>query len=170
MRPSRVASLLLVALAMVQAAHYGPLLPDTVATHFNSAGQPNEWSSRASFLIFNLVFVVGMAVVFLVLPPLLSKIPNEWINMPNKDYWLAPERREQSLAAMQSWMEWLGAATIALLLSITQMTIEANLSEPVALAPGVWLLSAAYGVGLIVWTAAFLRWTFRKPRDAGADA
>jgi uncharacterized membrane protein len=162
MRPSRAIILLLVALALLQAAYYAPLLPDPVASHFNSAGQPNDWMSRTAFITFNLGMLVGMAALFLGLPPLVSKIPNEWINMPRKEYWLAPERRAETLDTMARWMEWLGVATLALLLAITQLTIEANLSgQP--LDSAVSTLTVAYMAFMGVWLVAFLRWAFKKP-------
>ncbi len=169
MRPSRAVILALVALALLLAAHYAPLLPDPVASHFNSAGQPNDWMSRNGFIAFNLVMLVGMAALFLGLPPLLSKIPNEWINMPRKDYWLAPERRAETLDTMARWMEWLGVATLALLLGITQLTIEANLSGGPQLDDTVWVLTTIYMVFMAVWIIGFLVWAFKKPPEATKD-
>lgn len=163
MRPSRAAILLLVALALLQAAYFGPQLPDPVASHFNSAGEPNDWMARGAFIAFNLAMLIGMAALFLALPPLISKVPNEWINMPNKDYWLAPGHRESTLDTMARWMEWLGAATLALLLAITQLTIEANLSGGQQLDDTVWNLTAGYLVVMAIWVVGFLRWALKKP-------
>lgn len=163
MRPSRAVTLLLVALALLQLVHYWPLLPEVMATHFDASGQADGWSSKSSFLITNLLFTLGMAALFLALPLLLNKIPNEWINMPNKEYWLAPERREETLATMQIWMEWIGAATVALLIAITQMTIEANLSGAQDLGQGFAALMTGYLVVMAVWIVGFLRWAFKKP-------
>lgn len=163
MRPSRAVILLLIALALLQAAFYAPRLPDPVASHFNSAGQPNDWMARNAFLAFNLVMLIGMAALFLVIPPLISRVPNEWINMPRKDYWLAPERRAATLEQMARWMEWMGAVTVAFLLAITQLTIEANLSGAQQLDNTVWMLTGAFLVALAVWMVGFLRWTLKKP-------
>jgi uncharacterized membrane protein len=163
MRPSRALILLLVALALLQTARYAPLLPDPVASHFNAAGQPNDWMSRAAFLAFNLLTLLGMAALFLFLPPLVARLPDAWINMPHKEYWLAPERRSQTLDTMTRWMEWLGAATIALLLAITQLTIEANITGGGQLDETVAILTAAYMVLMAVWVVGFLAWAFRKP-------
>jgi uncharacterized membrane protein len=167
MRPSRAIIILLIALALLQAAHYAPLLPDPVASRFDSAGQPNDWMSRRAFVTLNLVMFLGMAALFLGLPPLLRKIPNEWINMPRKDYWLAPERRDATLDTIARWMEWLGAATLALLLGITQLTIEANLSGGQQLDNTAWVITAIYIVVMGAWVIGFLVWAFKKPSEQG---
>lgn len=163
MRPSRLIIFLLVVLTLLQAVHYAPLLPEQMATHFDGAGQADGWSSKTSFILLNVGMTVGMALLFLALPALIGKMPDAWINMPNKDYWFAPERRATTLDAMQRWMEWIGAATIALLIGITQLTIEANLSGGQELSQGVWLLTTAYFVVMVVWIAGFLRWAFKAP-------
>lgn len=163
MRPSRAVIFLLIALALLQAAYFGSRLPDPVVSKFNAAGQPSDWMSRGGFLAFNLVMLIGMGALFLALPSLISRVPNEWINMPNKDYRLAPERRAATLEQMARWMEWMGAATLAFLLGITQLTIDANLREPVQLGPGVAALTIAYLVLLVIWAILFLRWSYQKP-------
>ena len=163
MRPSRALILLLIVLALLQAVHYGPLLPDEIATHFDAAGQANEWTSKTGFLLTNLAFMIGMAALFFALPAGLSKIPNEWISMPNKDYWLAPERRAATLERVQRWSEWLGVATVALFLGITELTVLANLSTDPALGQGFWVLFGAYMIFMVGWVVGFLQWAFRKP-------
>lgn len=163
MRPSRAVIFLLIALALLQAAYFGSRLPDPVVSKFNAAGQPSDWMSRGGFLAFNLVMLIGMGVLFLALPPLISKVPNEWINLPRKEYWLAPERRAATLDQMARRLEWMGAGTLAFLLGITQLTIDANLREPVQLGAGVGALTTVYLVLLVIWAILFLRWSYQKP-------
>ena len=49
MKGPSIAFLLLVALVSAQVAHYYPLLPDPMASHFGLDGAPNGWSSRVTF-------------------------------------------------------------------------------------------------------------------------
>ncbi len=149
--------LVLVVLALLQAVHYAPLLPEQVATHFNAAGQPDGWSSSSEYLVTNLLLCGGMAALFLLVTSLMKKLPNEWINMPHKDYWLAPERRDATLSALQKQMEWLGAATLALLVGITQLTIEANLSSGPLDNQIFWLLFGSYMIYAVVWAVRLVR-------------
>lgn len=63
-------------------------------------------------------------------------------------------------------MEWLAAATLALLLALTQLTIQANLESEAAL-PGdaFWLLFGSYMIFFVVWLVWLLRvWYARPPR------
>ncbi len=142
--------LLLVVLALLQVVHYAPLLPQQVATHFNAAGQPDGWSSASEFLLTNLLLFGGMTVLFLGVTGLAKKLPNEWINMPHKDYWLAPERRNTTLGALQNQMEWLAVATLALLIGITQLTIDANLRGETLNSQIFWLFFGSYMVYVVV--------------------
>ena len=169
MRTSRLLILLLIGLAVLQARYFAPLLPEQVASHFDAAGLADGWSAKGDFLALNLVFVVGMGLLFLGVTALLNKIPDDWINLPHKDYWLAPERRDATLNAINGQMEWLAAATLALLIGLTQLTIGANLASAAAL-PGdaFWLLFGGYMIFFVVWLVGLLRkWYARPPREEG---
>jgi uncharacterized membrane protein len=162
MNTPRLVILLVLVLALLQAVHYAPLLPEQVATHFNSAGQPDDWSSKSAFLWMNLLFIGGMAVLFVGITSLTKKLPNEWINMPHRDYWLAPERRDATLVGLQKQMEWMAAATMAFLLGITQLTIEANLKGAPLDNRAFWLMFGAYIVYIVIWVVRFVR-SFNPP-------
>ena len=169
MRASRALILLLIALALFQYAHYEPLLPELVPSHFNAAGQPDAWTAKTTFLLTNLIFVIGMAALFTGVTSLVKKLPNAWINMPNKGYWLAPERRDATMDALQRQMEWLGAATLALLVGITQLTIEAAMTAQSLNNRAFWILSGGYFLIVTFWLVRFGLWAYRrspKPDEA----
>ncbi len=167
MSASRYVIILLVLLAALQSVHYAPLLPDPMPTHFGDAGQPDESTPKTQYLLINFAAILGMAILFLVLPRAIRKIPNDWINMPRKDYWLAPEKRTETMNALQRQMEWLGAATIALLIGITQLTILAALSSGPLDSQALLLLFILYGLYAAIWTVRFTVWATRRPaRDS----
>ena len=164
MRFSQALILLLLVLAFLQYTYFAPLLPEQIASHFDAAGRADGWSPKGDFFALNLAFVVGMALLFLGLAAWLAKIPNEWISLPHKDYWLAPERRAATLETLQQQMEWLAATTVALLLGITQLTIQANLDGGDAWPrDAFWLLFGGYMVCFIVWLITLLRKWYAKP-------
>lgn len=171
MTPSRLVILLLIVLAVLQYTYYEPLLPDRIASHFDVAGQADGWSSKSAFLLSNLALIAGLALIFLSFPSWLGKIPNARINLPNKDYWLAPGRRAATLQTIQRQMEWLGAATLVLFLGVAQLSIEANLTGRPTLGPAPWVLSGCYLLAMTVWLVRFIRWAYaRPPREDGAQA
>ncbi len=45
---------------LAQALYYWPLLPDTVASHFDLHGRPDGWTSRSSYAYFGVEFTVGL--------------------------------------------------------------------------------------------------------------
>lgn len=169
MRPSRLAIFLLILLAFWQLFHYEPLLPQRMATHFDGAGTADGWSSRSEFLRTNAIMVAGFGILFVGITALIGRVPDAHINLPNKQYWLAPERRATTLDWIGRQMEWFGAATIALLLGMTQLTILANLSGGNALGDAFWWLFGGYMLYMTAWLVALLRKAYaRAPRQEGA--
>ncbi|HET8577739.1 MAG TPA: DUF1648 domain-containing protein [Methylomirabilota bacterium] len=165
MRAQRAVSLVLLVLVALQIAYFYPQLPETVASHFDAAGRPNGWAPKGAFLGLYAAVVGLMVGLFLIVPVLLARLPVALINLPNKDYWLAAERREQTWTTIQLHLLTLGNATVALVLIIFQLAIRANLSRSPSLSPVVWILLAAFLGFAVAWTVRFLR-AFRLPPRA----
>ncbi len=166
MRISLLCIVMLFVLAVGQTVFYYGQLPPTMASHFDGAGQVNGFQSKAAFFgIYWFVMVLSIG-TFVPMGFLLRLIPVQFINLPHKDYWLAPEtpeRRAESINYLVGHMEGMAAATLALLLVVFQMTICTNLngSSVLPLAP-TWLALGSYFVFVFVWmTKLLLR--FRKP-------
>jgi hypothetical protein len=122
--------LILVALLAVagvaQAVAWWPQLPERVASHFDLSNRVDGWMGRTAFLVLTVGLQVFLAVLFIALPVLLERLPDSLINLPDKDYWLAPARRSGSLAHMSSGLLAIGAATLMLLLVVFQGIFELN--------------------------------------------
>ena len=85
------------------------------------------------------------------------------VNLPHRDYWLAPERREAALAALAGF-GWVFACLVTLFVAGMHWAIlDAHASVPPRLAePYVHLLLGASFVALVAWIIAlYLR--FRGP-------
>lgn len=150
-------------LGIAEALYYYPLLPDRVAIHFNAAGIADAWGPKSAFLeIFGLVFNI-VAVLFCGLALLLRRIPDSMMNLPNKDYWLAPERREQTMARLTDQMFFTGAMTLILLDALFFLTMKANLTtSPTLPATLMWAMIIGFIVINIAWIVSMLR-SFRLP-------
>jgi uncharacterized membrane protein len=143
-------------------AYYLPMLPDPLATHFDAAGRANAWSDHTSFVRSVAVLVAITAAIFFG-GGLLGRIPDRLINLPNKDYWLASERRDETLAFMCDWLRWFVVLTLALLTLVIGMSLRANLATPPQLSGNaLWLVAAYTVIALAMMLAAF--WRFRKRR------
>ena len=139
------------------------VLPERVAIHFGAGGLPDSWASNRS----STLLMLGVhALVFVSLyfsPRLLATIPSRWISLPNRNYWLAPERRSEAVAKFSQFMWQYGTAVFLFMLLAGVLTMRANLSEPVRLDEGVLLIGLAIFLAYTAyWTIALLR-AFRVP-------
>jgi uncharacterized membrane protein len=132
---------------------YQSRLPERLASHFDGAGNPNGYMSKTTFFGFHLAAIGVLTAVFLLLPALLRYVPSSLINLPNKDYWLAPERRKETLAHLSGRLTGFGAVTLALLAIVMELVIRANLPGSDGKLPSkpMWILLGAYAVFLILW-------------------
>ncbi len=155
--------LALVVLALVQIQHYGPILPDRVASHFDGSGRANAFQDKAAFMRFYMGLVVLLAAVFGLMPKLIRRLPSSMINLPNRDYWLAPERREETLDVLDDRMAWMGVLVLALVTGLMELTFRTNLTGNPSLPPSLMVPVLVGFVALtLAWTVALLV-RFRRP-------
>ena len=129
MRVRPVPLILFVLLCLVlagEAAYFLPMLPDRLATHFDASGRANGWSSQAGFRAIIAVLIVIFAAMFAG-SGLLRRVPDRFMNLPNKSYWLAPDRRDQALAFISDWVRWFLVMAMSLLTLVIGMVLRANL-------------------------------------------
>lgn len=148
---------LMFAAAAAHLAYYYPRLPDVVASHFGPGGQPDDWSSKRTYTTVILAITGFLAITFAGMGVFLRRLPDSLINFPNRDHWLAPSRRDESLAAFVRMLHGFGAATIALLIAMNQLVFDANLRPPARLGAASWLLIAAYLAFTVLWTIVLYR-------------
>src|SRR6202790_4390417 len=72
-------------------------LPPTVASHFDAAGQPNAFMSRSGYVRFVLSVAVALPVAVVVILWAVYSCATD-LKMPNREYWLAPERLDRTRA------------------------------------------------------------------------
>lgn len=163
MRLPQIALVVALAIAAVQIAYYYPQLPDIMASHFDFSGAPNSWQPKAVFFgLFSFIYVF-FTIMFWSLPHLILVTPPSLINVPNKDYWLAPERREITAHLIGDHLLWLGAFVIGFLILVCQLAIVADLpGRSAGLGSEVWWLTGIFAAITIVWTIRFVR-MFRVP-------
>ena len=154
---------LMVLLAVGQSAYYYPQLPDVVASHFNAAGAPNDWTSKNAFYGLYAAMIGLIVLVFAFVPARLGRLPVAWISLPHKDYWLAPERRRETMRRIAGQMLWFGSATLVFMIGTFELAMRANLVNPPRLSTfAMWVLLTLYSVYTLVWLIRLLL-GFRKP-------
>lgn len=164
--------LLIWALCTAHALYYYPKLPDRVAQHFGSSGEPDAWGSKMEFVIIYMATVFFTAGIFLGIGLALPKIPNWAINIPNKDYWLSsPQRRKQTFDSMVPQLLWIGSLTLVYMLDIFHQAFQVQLGRAASLDHG--LISTVVYLGLIIiWSVALVRQFSKKniPNDFEQDS
>jgi hypothetical protein len=96
--------------------------------------------------------------------PLVRITPSRHINLPNREYWLAEERRPETLAKLASWSEWFGVGINLFFVVAVALTYEATLHEPPRLAEGPFIgVLGLFSVFTLGWVARLLV-IFRMPK------
>jgi serine/threonine-protein kinase len=143
-------------------------LPARVASHFAADGLANGFMTRQGYLLLMLAitaitaglpaYLIGVAV---------RRTPMK-LNIPNKAYWLAPERRLETAEFMIGHATALAAGLAIFLLGMHLLLIRANhLSPPhLELAPFAALM-LGFGVAMAAWIARLHR---RFRLGPGTDA
>lgn len=160
MQLSHRLTLTLAALSVVQAVYYYPRLPARIASHFDGAGVANDWSSPAGFFAITFA-VVALNLIMFILVPRLIVAGRVRVNVPHGEYWLAPERRRQTLTRIADFLGRFGVASLALAIAVVQLVMNANLAQAPLSSTLGWLL-LAYFVYVAVSLARLFR-QFRKP-------
>jgi hypothetical protein len=159
---SHVALLAALAVAAFQLAYYYPQLPAVIAGHFNAAGMPNSWEPKSVFFTIICIVYVIFAALAWAMPQLITSLPPELVHLPNKAYWLAPQRREQTAHLLGDQLTWLGVLEIGFIVCVVQLAINANLTTPPSrLGPALLFALGAFAIVLVGWTLRLYR-TFSR--------
>jgi uncharacterized membrane protein len=145
----------LVLYGLLQARFYASRMPPVMASHFGASGSPNGWQTPSALFVMELFVATLAALLAFAVPRMLSAIPISLINLPNKKYWLADERRESTLAYFRAQFAWFGCALLAFLLFVMELAFRANLVTPHR------LNNTAFIAGLIAFLAFTMVWTAR---------
>jgi uncharacterized membrane protein len=152
----------LTAFAVLQVVFYYPQLPAVVASHFDGLGAPNGWSSKEAFFSLYLVIVLLLYGVFGWMPKWIETRPGKSMKIPNRDYWLAPERKAATWAFFRRQMMLMGNLHLLLAIVAIQLAILANFESEPRLHPAIGWALAIYFIIFSLWLIHFF-WRFRKP-------
>lgn len=162
MRSSRLALIVVVALGVLQLFAFAFFMPDVVASHFGLGGKPDGFMPRSAFIVVMAIVECIVIATAVAGPMLVDRLPPEMVNLPNKEYWLAPEHKAETLARFSGSMESFGAALGALFLVVNALVLRANLRQA-PLEESIFVVAlVAFFVFVAVWTVRLFR-SFRLP-------
>jgi uncharacterized membrane protein len=157
MRPSRVVLLFLIGVFVTQIFYYYPNLPETVASHFNGFGEPDRFASKQSFVLLEGVILMLIVFEFTLLPLLIEKMPDFLLNLPNKDFWLAKERRGETFLTIRRSFEWFSIMLLGLFIAVNQLVFIANINRENLPPVKMWLVIGAFLFFVALWLINFMR-------------
>jgi len=139
------------------------LLPESVATHFAGGGRPNGWMTRGGYRTFMLLFVTVLPLFMAAMAGGLPRLFPNATNIPNRHYWMAPERREAALDFLTAHACWLGCLMVVFILGIHILLLQTNHSVPVRLPTRAFFgMLGGFALALLVWILVLVR-RFRRP-------
>ncbi len=145
------------------------LLPARVAIHFDPGGTADGWApGYVNSLIF-LGLDTGLFLSLYFSPRLILAFPAEWVNLPNKHFWLAPENLLRTGEKISALMYRFGTAMFLFLFATGLLTVQANLAEPVKLNERLLLMFLGLFLAYtVVWVVFFYR-SFRVPNEKDVE-
>jgi uncharacterized membrane protein len=127
-------------------------LPEQVASHFGASGTANSAMTRSGYLMFMLAFALAIPLLVVLSMAVLPRLMGNAINIPNRDYWLAPARREATLRYLGAHACWLGSLLTVFIAAIHLLLLEANATRPPHLpAAPFWTLLALFLAAMAFW-------------------
>ncbi len=155
---------LVIVAALVYATAAG--LPLRIATHFAAGGAANGFMTRDAYLVVMLCLTTLLPLALVVLVGFVPSVAASNIKGPQRDYWLAPERRAATLAWIGNHACWLGVLLALFLFAMHLLTVQANGVYPPRFSEAVFFpVLAAFVVGMAVWVARLYA-RFRPGRRA----
>ena len=104
--------LLIAALANVQIAVQLRTMPPVLATKFDSNGAPIAWMTAGAVATLEFAMLALFFAGFWLLPRLFAHRTSMYWRIPNRDYWLAPERRAATIEALRGLISWMGIVVL----------------------------------------------------------
>jgi uncharacterized membrane protein len=132
-------------------------LPERFATSFNISGEPECWMSRFSYMMYTSAMGSGGVFVIVIFGLISRYIPDKWISLPQREYWLASERRAETMGYIFRQMIWFACLPTCFFIALHFSTIHANKLNPIHLPQSEFFtLLGSFLAGTLIWSVLFL--------------
>lgn len=167
LRVARAVYALLLAFGYFNWMRIYPRLPQSIAVHFAHDGTPNGWAPKDGLLWMTLIVLAILSVTTMGIPRLIAAVSGDRMNLPRRAYWLAPQRRKQTMGFIEAQGIWFGCAVLLLLYTAFQLVVDANLSPDKRFnSQTMWNALGVFFFVVAVWMIHFVRHFYRVPDDA----
>ena len=160
---SSVSFLLIVVLAAAFVWFTSRSLPNLVASHFGAHGIPNGFMRRDPYVIVIICLCIALPLLVTVPLNFALRNPDMMINVPHREYWLAPQRRADTVDFVRRQMTRFGLALLAFICYVHWLVVKANEQIPPRLSSVAFVSALVMFAGFVtVWMAIFFN-RFRNP-------
>lgn len=140
----------------------GTQLPAIVASHFALGGQADGFMPRSAYLAVMCIAGVALpGIIVIVQARIMRKWPQR-MRLPNREYWLAPQRREATVEAITRHIMLFGFGLSALIAFVHWEVVQANLREPPRLAAARFSVAIGLFIAGTIWWVCRLYARFRR--------
>ena len=108
----------------------GASLPPEVISRFDASGTADSFMSRESYLGVMTVIVILVPFVTFYIGRWVAYRPEDALTLPNKAYWLAPERRVESLGYIAKWLQWCSMGVAVFICYVHWLIVRGNSLTP----------------------------------------
>jgi hypothetical protein len=137
-------------------------LPLKVAVHFDDAGLPTSYMTAGRYRLFIVLFAVVLPIALVAtMTSAYSRAKD--MKLPNRDYWLAPQRIAHTRSFLVAHGIWFGSLLVAFMCFMHWLVLDANRRVPPQLS------NQAVFIGLLVMLGCMIAWigtlmvAFRRP-------
>ena len=141
----------------------GGRMPAVVASHFALGGIANGFMPRSTYIVVMSAVTVLAPMLIAVSGRWIEALPAERINLPNRDHWLAPERRDATMASLSARSTGFAVLLATFLCFVHWCVVRAKAMRPPRLEETMFLVGLLlFALATAAWLALlFLR--FRRP-------
>ncbi|MFO1312870.1 MAG: DUF1648 domain-containing protein [Burkholderiales bacterium] len=141
-------------------------LPARVASHFGSGGMANGFMSRDAYMLLMIGLTTLLPLVVVASLGFVPRLATSRLSIKNREHWLAPSRREETMATLASCACAVGIVLILFLLGMHFLTVEANGRTPPRLDESTFFVVLVGFLVLLGGAIAFMAIRFGHPRSA----
>jgi serine/threonine-protein kinase len=111
-----------------------------------------------------LFIAVGVPLSLALVPGLVSLVPPRFVNLPNRDYWLAPEQVTETFTFLRKHGIYLSGLLAAFLCFIHWLVVAANKLQPPRFSASLFVTGLALFLFAVAVWVGVLFVHFRRPK------
>jgi uncharacterized membrane protein len=138
-------------------------LPGVVASHFGASGRADAYMTRGAYRLLMLLIAVAVPLGIVLLQALVRRRRSAF-NLPHREYWLSPERRDATLTFLDLHTMAFAALLVVFLGFVHWLVVRANAAQPPRLESGAFVTALVlFLAATAVWVAVLYLRFRRRP-------